>query len=82
MALLLKLLKSGMLSIADVYTNPRGYIRPSVHDFQRDHDRLVGDVRQLGDDMRGVIARHGEQPYQSSSHQPPRGKSLSSAYNN
>lgn len=60
----LSLIADGLYSMADVYTRPRAYRRPSTDDFSRDRQRLVGDVRQFGVDMQNVIEKKlGEQQY-------------------
>ena len=80
MLLLMRLLESGVITIADAYTHPRGYVRPSDHGFETDRQHLIGDVRQLGSDMRGAMKKHGgKQSYKSTSNRAAR-TSLASAH--
>ena len=58
----------GFGSIVDAYTNPRDYIRPSGQGFSQDQARLTNDIRNVGNDMRKAISRHGKQQHRSSRH--------------
>src|SRR5712664_2279986 len=58
---------NGISVIADAYTRTQGYLRPSPYSSYYDRLRLIGDVREVGNDMRKSIKqKHVEQTYQSS----------------
>lgn len=57
--LLIRLLKSGVTSIVEAYTRPRDYVRPSAYGFEIDRQNMIGDVKQIGSDMREAIKKHG-----------------------
>jgi hypothetical protein len=61
MRYLLDFLRAGLWDIAEPFVTPREYIRPSG--FAKDRARLIGDVRQVGSDMRKAIGEHGQRTY-------------------
>ena len=64
---LLRLIAIGADSIADSYVNPRVYNRPAKDGFLKDQEQLRGDVVKVGQDMKGVIVKHGK-PYSGARH--------------
>lgn len=66
---ILKIFAEGFFSIVDSYIHPQAYVRPSERGFYDDQMNLVGDVKNLGNDMRKSIGRkHVERAYQGSRH--------------
>jgi len=64
----IQFIKHGLLSLADPYVEPRAYIYPTNGGFQRDHDRLVGDIKAVGGQLRKTIDKHGrKQPHELTS---------------
>lgn len=54
---LIKILRRGMIGIAEATVDVRNY--PELGGFQRDNDRLSGDVKKVGNDLRKAIKSHG-----------------------
>lgn len=63
---MMRLIKHGLITMADVYVEPRPYQYRTSGGFAADHARLAGDVRQVGRDITITIEKHGKQPYQFS----------------
>lgn len=59
---ILKILRRGLVSIAESYVDRRDYVRPEDGP-KKDHDNLVGDVRMVGTDINQAINTYGEQSY-------------------
>jgi hypothetical protein len=54
---LMKLFRRGFINIADINVEARAY--PELGGFKRDNDKLSGDVKKVGADMRKAIDTHG-----------------------
>ena len=66
---ILEILSTGYGLIVDAYVQPREYVRPSGDEFVYDNASLRGDVRMVGNDMRGAMAnKHVERAYQRQGH--------------
>lgn len=64
---LIQFIRNGMLAIADSNIESRNYSYPKTGGFERDRQKLSGDMRQVGKDMKKVMDRHGsKQPYKRS----------------
>ena len=64
---ILEFFSTGFWVIADAYIEPQDYVRPSEYGFYHDQAYLIGDIRNVGNDMRKVIRRkHVERANQGS----------------
>jgi hypothetical protein len=67
----LNLIADGFISIADSYASRNEYKRPVRNGFQKDQEKLRGDVQRVGKNLtRTVTAYYGKQPNKSSSSKP------------
>lgn len=64
---LFKIVMDGLLSIADSTVEQRTYNYPKTGGFDRDMQRIAGDMRSVGGDMRKAINKHGSKQSHKSS---------------
>ncbi|MCC6706549.1 MAG: hypothetical protein IT492_03215 [Gammaproteobacteria bacterium] len=58
----IKIISDGLFWIAESYIKPRDYVVPTKGGFASDQERLAGDLRKVGSDMRKVIERKRVEP--------------------
>lgn len=66
MGKILRSVSNGIVEMVDVFLSPRGYVRPSKAEFQRDRERQFGDVRKLDSDMRNALDKTRDKHSQKS----------------